>query len=104
MTKDLFISSITALKDQFDKDRKCSEAFAVILPYDNVSSYDNSVITDAMLALLKECSSDVYGWIDYFVWELDFGRKYTEGCVTENGKNVPLRTVDDLWNIINSQK
>mgnify|MGYP001031021408 CR=1 FL=1 len=101
MTKDLFISSVTALKTQFEKDEKCVEAFDVILPYDNISGYDNSVLIDAFINLLKECVNDTNDWIDYFVWELDFGRDYTDGCVRINGKDVPLRTAEDLWNIIN---
>jgi hypothetical protein len=100
MTKDLFVSSVTALRMQIDRDRKCSEAFGVILPNDHVSVYDNSCLIDAIIALLKEAVNDTDDWIDYFVWELDFGRDYKDGCVTADGKNIPLKTVDDLWDIL----
>ena len=58
------------------------------------------VLIDAFINLLKECGNDTNDWIGYFVWELDFGRDYTDGCVMINGKDVPLRTAEDLWNIL----
>jgi hypothetical protein len=100
MTKDLFVSSVTALRMQIDRDRKCSQAFNIILPHDNVSVYDNSYLIEAVIVLLKEAVNDTDDWIDYFVWELDFGRDYKDGCVTADGKNIPLKTADDLWDIL----
>ena len=44
---------------------------------------------------------DVDEWISYFCFELDFGKKYKEGCIKdENGKDIPLATSDDLYTIL----
>ena len=40
-------------------------------------------------------------WIDYWVWELDCGKEYKDGMVTErDGSNIPLKTPSDLWNLL----
>ena len=39
--------------------------------------------------------------ISYFCWELDFGRDWYEGCVLDkDGNDIPLKTPEDLWNLI----
>lgn len=44
---------------------------------------------------------DVEEWISYFCFELDFGRKYKDGMVTDkDGKNIPLGTIGDLYNVL----
>lgn len=40
-------------------------------------------------------------WISYFCFELNFGRKYKEGLVTDdNGNNISLETFDDLYTLL----
>ena len=51
---------------------------------------------------LKAHFKDKSDWISYWMWELDFGKKWKEGVLTdEYGKDIPLRTSDDLWNLLN---
>lgn len=50
-------------------------------------------------ALRKEFN-DKDDWIGYWMWELDFGEKWMPGTVTKDGKDIPLKTIDDLWNIL----
>lgn len=49
---------------------------------------------------LKAQFNDSDDWISYWMWELDFGKKWRPGAVTFNGIDVPLGTVDDLWNLL----
>lgn len=45
--------------------------------------------------------SDIDDWISYFCIDLDFGKKYKPGCVTdENGKDIVLETPEDLYNYL----
>lgn len=61
---------------------------------------------DCMCATIKLLhfifgEKDIDEWISYFCFELNFGRKYTDGAVVdENGKNIPLATIDDLYNLL----
>lgn len=103
MTKELFIETIAEIEKQKIHDRKCSDAFQVILPHDYVSGYDNGYVREQLIKLLKIATNDNHkdSWIEYFIWELDFGRLYKEGCVKILDKNFTLKTASDLWDLLN---
>lgn len=43
-------------------------------------------------------------WIGYYVYELDWGTKYKAGMVkSKEGKNIKLKTLEDLWNILHTK-
>ncbi len=103
MTKELFIKSIEALQKQYEHDRKCSEAFKLILPHDYISGYDNHILTNQLIGILQESTNDnhVNSWIEYYMHELDFGEKWKTGKVTINGKDFKLETPGELWELLN---
>ena len=51
--------------------------------------------------MLEEIMDDKSEWIQYWLYELDCGTKYKPGCITFSDKNVKLKTLDDLWDILN---
>lgn len=58
-----------------------------------------------MVKLLGNLMEDESDWIGYFIYELDFGKNYKEGDVTEINQEskevaVPMGTVDELYNIL----
>ena len=103
MTKELFIETIGELEKQKIHDRKCSDAFKVLLPHDYTSGYDNHFIQEQLIKLLKIATNDTHkdSWIEYFIWELDFGKLYKEGCVQILEKDIKLKTASDLWDLLN---
>ena len=103
MNKELFIEILNSLNKQDEVDSKCSEAFRVILPSDYISCYDNSILVNQLLKILKiDYNDDTRdSWIDYFVYELDFGKKYKEGsCTYKDGTFIDLSTSEALWNFL----
>jgi hypothetical protein len=96
--KELFFKTMNLLKEQYEHDRKCHEAFSKILPNDYVSNYDNDKLYTACIELLEELVNDKAKWIEYFIWENDFGCNEFEAFI--NGVKFELKTIDDLWNII----
>lgn|GEM_PF-3185139 len=53
--------------------------------------------------LLKDYDKD--NWIEYFVFELDHGKKWKEDMVLdENGNNIVLKTSEDLYNLLSTCK
>ena len=58
--------------------------------------------------LLTECCDfteedfDDYGGtiLDYWCFELEFGEKYEEGCIKEDGTPIFLNTIDDVYDYI----
>lgn len=96
-----FTKHINKIKKQFEYDNKCHEAFSIILKNDYVSNYDNSFIVDGYINLLEYIMKDINGWISYYVYDLDFGDDYSDGCTKDvDGKNIKLKTIEDLYNII----
>ena len=58
--------------------------------------------SNALVDLLEVIMDDNEDeWISYFCYELDFGNEWCEGCCTdEKGNDIPLQTIDDLWNVL----
>ena len=53
--------------------------------------------------LLKKMLHDEYEYIDYFVYELDYGRKYEAGMITdENGQDIDIHTPELLYDFISN--
>lgn len=87
-TKETFIEVIAEIQKQCAHDEKCAAAFRVILPSDYTSGYDNHFVINHLTTLLKIAMNDNHkeSWIEYFIWELDFGRKWKKSSVLVNGK------------------
>lgn len=102
ITKELFCEIFNKMIEQYDLDSKCNEAFSVILPGDYISGYDNAKLYKSLIRLLQKAFGDghKHSCIDYFVYELEFGRKYKSGCYAINKKNIKLSTPEDLYNLL----
>ena len=105
ISKEIFVEAIKAIQKQAMHDAKCIEAFKVIMPgNDEYSGYDNHYLQNAVLELLQHATDDVnpkgHSWIEYFLWELDFGKQYHKGKVYVGEKPFKLASVDDLWRLL----
>ena len=53
--------------------------------------------------LLKRIMRDRYEYIDYFIYELDYGRKYETGMITdESGQDIDIHTPNLLYDFISN--
>lgn len=76
-----------------DLDSKYGYAVQVERPTDRISS--------ALVKLLEKSFNDENNWISYYIWELNFGRDWEPGCVTnEEGTDVKLQEVEDLYDLL----
>lgn len=102
-TKDMFIKAIHEIEKQYNHDRKCSDAFKVLLPNDYTSNYDNHWLQNQLIEILQIAMNDNHkdSWIEYYLWELDFGRKWKKDSVKVKGKNFKLQNAYDLWDLLN---
>lgn len=105
-TKQLFIDTINAIQIQRERDIDNADKLGDI--FDSyVMPYDNGELYDQLLAIMyynfdMDNESQIYNNdIEYFIWELDFGKKYRPGCYTINGNPVTLKTAEDLWDVLN---
>lgn len=98
------IQHIGLLKDQADRiNFILSDPLYSEVANDFVSPFgmSNPTIENDLIETLEEMYEDKDHWISYFVYELDFGRKWHQGMVTDaHGNDIRLASVIDLWMLI----
>ena len=103
ITKELFTEVMNALRKQQEIDAKCDAAICSVFPDATVAIYDHSKVSNSLVGLLQKAMNDehVESWIEYYMYELDFGQKYRKGCVKDkDGSNIKLATAEDLYNLL----
>ena len=98
MTKEVFVETINFMKTRFDNEIVINNYLtaefgdAIFYPYSNYEVQ--------MVKVLEDIFHDTGEWISYYIYELDFGRKWEPGCVTEDGKDIPLSTPEELYDML----
>ena len=102
MNKELFVSTFNSIQKQIEIDRKNSSMLQEMFPDDSIyCGYNNSELFNALNKILKESMKDEYNWIDYFMYELDFGEKYKHGRATESdGSIIDLSNAERLYEFL----
>lgn len=104
INKELFIKIMNDIELQHTHDAKCAEAFSVILPNDYTSLYDNSKLYSSIITLLcdifKDENKTEMSWIEYFIYELEFGKKYKDGCTKMKNENVDISDSSKLYDFL----
>ena len=94
--REKFKKYMTELKSLQENSRQISKALKV-LSNDNEFFLEKPI--EIVFNMLVDTTNDQYGNISYFIYELNWGEKAKENSITdENGKNIPMFTLDDLYN------
>lgn len=108
MTKECFCKIIRELEAGEALQRKVASA---VRQYNNLIGSDypepyGLVISHEFLViqLLEEIMQDVGETISCFCIELDYGKSYTPGCITEDGKDIDISTPEKLYDLLESEK
>ena len=101
LTKKQFTDAMTAIVEQNAEDDKISKALSSICP--DSCFYDTKYATKALIYLLKSTMKDSYEWIEYWLYELDCGAKYTNNSVLFNKKPCTLRSISDLYALLKKE-
>ena len=103
LTKEQFIHCIETYKKMREEETELFNALHL---------YDECIFDEWLnnyYDLLSEmCEFDIpyndIGWVsdlDYFVFELDFGRLYRDGCIEDaDGNPIKMSTAEELWDIL----
>ena len=105
--RELFMECMDAIEKQYEHDRKCSDAFQIILPQDFITSYDNHWLANQLVKLMQVALNDdhEHSWIEYFIWEINFGKDYTKWCAKrKDGSNIDLSSAAKLWDFLNEEE
>ena len=67
--------------------------------------YENLNSQYFLLDLMTDIFEDKEDWIGYYIFELNWGEEYEPGMVKDkDGNDVPLATLEDLYNILTKEK
>lgn len=104
MEKELFVDTMNKIKSLAQE----QEAFNDMLRRidDNFGGgYIHHKSISILEELLSKLMNDQWDNISYWMWELDFGDKYVDGCVTEaDGTIIKLQTPEELYDFIMSEQ
>ena len=105
LTKEEFCKYINFIKDRVEAEDKINDLFteefsdSIFMPYGKC--------IDKIVSLLSKimCCKDIDTWgtndIDYFIYELDFGKKWPEYSVyNEQGSPIPMSTPEELYDYL----
>lgn len=104
MNKDLFIQTIETM-EKLNSEQEAFNDLLRVVDSEFGGGYIHNKTISLLADLLKEFTNDRYDYISYYLWEIDFGREYYDGCITDSdGSIIPLRTAEDLYNLIMSSQ
>jgi hypothetical protein len=98
ISKENFIKYMNELKELSDTYETINKAAEKIEMFSIWNIEGENLILD----ILEEVFNDKKdSWIGYFVYDLDFGRKWHEGCITDkNDIDIPLRNAEELYDFL----
>ncbi len=92
---------ITVLKELKELEKKIGD---VDLALKKLSPEFNGFYLDGVSFLIVNTLAIAVGdkdkWIDYWIWELDWGKNAKKDSVQVQGNPVPIKTMSDLYNLI----
>jgi len=101
MNKENFVKIINAIKEQREIDRKATEALDSIFIDVIGGFYDNETLFSVIENYLVEHFKDESGWIEYFIYDLDFGKDWKEdSCSEEDGTIIDISTIEKLYDFL----
>lgn len=112
MNKEIFIEAIEAIQKQVALDIEVSKHLGKAFPdaFDANLLPKNHFLQNALLHVLQVEMNDLQlceheqSWIEYFLWELNFGEENYRLKVTDNGKNIPMSNASELYDYLINRK
>lgn len=112
MTKELFTETIEAIHKQVQLDSQIADHLANAFPNAFQANLlpANHFLSNALINVLQHAMDDlvVYehgqSWIEYFLWELDFGKENYRLKVYQDKKEIPLSNPGELYDFLIASK
>lgn len=99
LTKKKFCEYINFIKERQDSELRVCKALNDEFIDANIFFY--SKYESKLVELLKIIMQDKGDWIDYFIYELDFGKKWKVGTVTEkDGTSIDISDAEKLYDFL----
>lgn len=103
MNKEQFIKLMTVIKERYYSLEsiydKLNELFG-----DVSDRFIDSTSLFPIIKAISEIIGDDEDWIEWYVYEKEWGTKEDLGVADGDGNVVPSETLEDLWELIQSSK
>ena len=112
MNKEIFIEAIEAIQKQVALDIEVSKHLGKAFPdaFEANLLPKNHFLQNALLHVFQVEMNDLQlcehgqSWIEYFLWELNFGEEnYRLKVYDENKKEIPMSTAAELYDFLNNR-
>jgi len=101
MKKNEFIRIMEELRDMEDQQAKMEKAIGSLFDGYVPFLVNRWKGQDLVVSILRNELNDDVDWITYFISDLNFGRRYTDGMIkSKDNKEIQLGTAEDLWAIL----
>lgn len=91
------IETLVEIKKDEDNLNKAFRKFEPDFNYICFGRYESLIVKT-----LETAMEDTSEWISYWLYELDCGMTWKKGCITDKeGKDIKLKTPEDLYDILN---
>lgn len=98
LNKDEFVEVMTELKKFWDFENDLN---TLVYEHGGGGYVFFPNVIGVTIKVLANMFADESEWIDYYVWELCFGRKWESGMITnEDGSDCKLQSLDDLYTLL----
>lgn len=100
LTKEKFIKMINEFKVLEEDIKNVHIALQKLDP--DFGGFYLSRVNTLIVNLFKEAMNDKYDYINYFIYELEYGKKWKKGMIIEENKkkDIKLQTSGDLYDYI----
>lgn len=97
LTKEQFVKYLKLYETMYLEERRIANALGCSPHWPPAQWVDNFFDLFSEMCELG-AGTPLYGTdLDYFIWDLDFGRNWEPGAVIENGKEVVLSSPEGLY-------
>ena len=98
LNKKQFMTAANAIVKQVELDNNFSQLIQTLCP-ETHAFYTTKLIVPAV-ELLEQATNDECGWLSYWLFELEQGKKWRKDSVTLGGKPIKLKTLNDVWKFV----
>lgn len=96
LTKKEFTDAMKAIVEQNAEDDRISNALSSACA--DPCFYSTKHATKGLINLLKSVMKDTFDWIEYWLYDLECGRKWYSQCARgADGRFIKLKTIADLY-------
>lgn len=100
ITKTQFCSIIDSIETYWETLRKLNEVLDANMVESKLATFADEVRVFISDLFYEEEKDSIGDEIQYYMWELDFGKKWTSNSITVNGESIRLTNSEELWDYI----